>query len=100
SGGEVAQETLHYDPASGTVEPLRSKEYADDYRYFPEPDLVPVEPSAEMVEAARAELGELPSARLRRLEPEIGFDLAEGLVSSGRDALFETVPGDRRAVAN
>jgi aspartyl-tRNA(Asn)/glutamyl-tRNA(Gln) amidotransferase subunit B len=100
SGGEVVQETLHYDPASGTVEPLRSKEYADDYRYFPEPDLVPVEPPPEMVEAARAELGELPSARLRRLEPEIGFDLAEGLVSSGRDRLFEQVPGDRRAVAN
>jgi len=99
-GGEVSQETLHYDPASGTVEPLRSKEYADDYRYFPEPDLVPVEPPAEMVEAARAELGELPSARLRRLEPAIGFDLAEGLVASGRDTLFEQVPGDRRAVAN
>jgi aspartyl-tRNA(Asn)/glutamyl-tRNA(Gln) amidotransferase subunit B len=100
SGGEVVQETLHYDPVSGSVEPLRSKEYADDYRYFPEPDLVPVEPPPKMVEAARAELGELPSARLRRLEPEIGFDLAEGLVSSGRDRLFEQVPGDRRAVAN
>jgi aspartyl-tRNA(Asn)/glutamyl-tRNA(Gln) amidotransferase subunit B len=100
SGGEVVQETLHYDPASGTVEPLRSKEYADDYRYFPEPDLVPVEPPAEMVEALRAELGELPSARMRRLEQDVGFDLAEGLVASGRDRLFERVPGHRRAVAN
>jgi aspartyl-tRNA(Asn)/glutamyl-tRNA(Gln) amidotransferase subunit B len=100
SGGEVVQETLHYDPASGTVEPLRSKEYADDYRYFPEPDLVPVEPPAELVEAMRAELGELPSTRVRRLEEEIAFDLAEGLVASGRDRLFERVPGDRRAVAN
>jgi aspartyl-tRNA(Asn)/glutamyl-tRNA(Gln) amidotransferase subunit B len=100
SGGEVVQETLHYDPASGTVEPLRSKEYADDYRYFPEPDLVPVEPPPEMVEAARAELRELPSARIRRLEAEIGFELAEGLVSSGRDGLFEQVPGERRVVAN
>jgi aspartyl-tRNA(Asn)/glutamyl-tRNA(Gln) amidotransferase subunit B len=100
SGGEIVQETLHYDPARGTVEPLRSKEYADDYRYFPEPDLVPVEPRAEMVEAMRAELGELPSARVRRLEQDIGFDLAEGLVASGRDRLFERVPGDRRAVAN
>src|ERR671926_396136 len=44
SGGDVVQETLHYDPATGVVTPLRSKEYADDYRYFPEPDLVPVEP--------------------------------------------------------
>jgi aspartyl-tRNA(Asn)/glutamyl-tRNA(Gln) amidotransferase subunit B len=100
SGGGVVQETLHYDPASGTVEPLRSKEYADDYRYFPEPDLVPVEPPAELVAAMRAELGELPSARVRRLAQEVGFDLAEGLVASGRDRLFERVPGERRAVAN
>jgi aspartyl-tRNA(Asn)/glutamyl-tRNA(Gln) amidotransferase subunit B len=100
SGGEVVQETLHYDPASGTVEPLRSKEYADDYRYFPEPDLVPVEPPPEMIEGARAELKELPSARIRRLEAELGFELSEGLVASGRDGLFERIPGDRRAVAN
>jgi aspartyl-tRNA(Asn)/glutamyl-tRNA(Gln) amidotransferase subunit B len=100
SGSEVVQETLHYDPSTGSVAPLRSKEYADDYRYFPEPDLVPVEPPAGMVEAARAEIGELPSARIRRLEAEVGFDLAEGLVSGGRDRLFEEVPGDRRAVAN
>jgi aspartyl-tRNA(Asn)/glutamyl-tRNA(Gln) amidotransferase subunit B len=100
SGGEVVQETLHYDPSTGSVAPLRSKEYADDYRYFPEPDLVPVEPPAGMVEAARAEIGELPAARIRRLEAEVGFDLAEGLVSGGRDRLFEEVPGERRAVAN
>jgi len=99
-GGEVVQETLHYDPSTGSVAPLRSKEYADDYRYFPEPDLVPVEPPAGIVEAARAEIGELPAARIRRLEAEVGFDLAEGLVSGGRDRLFEEVPGDRRGVAN
>jgi aspartyl-tRNA(Asn)/glutamyl-tRNA(Gln) amidotransferase subunit B len=100
SGGEVFQETLHYDPTAGTVAPLRSKEYADDYRYFPEPDLVPLEPPAELVEAMRGGIGELPAARIRRLEAEIGFDLAEGLVGSGRDVLFERVPGDRRTVAN
>ncbi len=100
SGGEVFQETLHYDPTSGSVAPLRSKEFADDYRYFPEPDLVPVEPPSELVEAMRAEIGELPAARIRRLETEVGFDLAEGLVASGRDDLFEHVPGERRAVAN
>jgi aspartyl-tRNA(Asn)/glutamyl-tRNA(Gln) amidotransferase subunit B len=100
SGGEVFQETLHYDPTSGTVAPLRSKEYADDYRYFPEPDLVPVEPPGELVDAMRAEIGELPAARIRRLEAEVGFDLAEGLVASGRDRLFERVPGERRMVAN
>jgi aspartyl-tRNA(Asn)/glutamyl-tRNA(Gln) amidotransferase subunit B len=99
-GGEVIQETLHYDPTSGAVSPLRSKEYADDYRYFPEPDLVPVEPPQELVERMRGEIGELPAARIRRLEGEVGFDLAEGLVASGRDRLFERVPGERRAVAN
>jgi aspartyl-tRNA(Asn)/glutamyl-tRNA(Gln) amidotransferase subunit B len=100
SGGEVVQETLHYDPTSGSVTPLRSKEYADDYRYFPEPDLVPVEPPEELVERMRAEIGELPAARIRRLEAEVGFDLAEGLVASGRDRLYERVPGERRGVAN
>jgi aspartyl-tRNA(Asn)/glutamyl-tRNA(Gln) amidotransferase subunit B len=100
SGGEITQETLHYDPATGRVAPLRSKEYADDYRYFPEPDLVPVEPPQEMIEAARRELGELPGARIRLLEAEIGFELASGLVTSGRDDLYARVPGDRRVVAN
>jgi aspartyl-tRNA(Asn)/glutamyl-tRNA(Gln) amidotransferase subunit B len=100
SGREITQDTLHYDPATGRVAPLRSKEYADDYRYFPEPDLVPVEPPDEMIEAARRELGELPGARIRLLEPEIGFGLASGLVTSGRDDLYARVPGDRRAVAN
>ena len=97
---EVSQQTLHYDPATGAVAPLRSKEYADDYRYFPEPDLVPVEPPREMIDAARSEVGELPGARIQRLEPEVGFDLAEGLVMSARDRLYERVPGDRRGVAN
>jgi aspartyl-tRNA(Asn)/glutamyl-tRNA(Gln) amidotransferase subunit B len=100
AGDEITQDTLHYDPATGSVAPLRSKEYADDYRYFPEPDLVPVEPPAELVEAMRAEIGELPAARIRRLESDIGFDLAEGLVASGRDRLFERIPGERRGVAN
>jgi aspartyl-tRNA(Asn)/glutamyl-tRNA(Gln) amidotransferase subunit B len=100
SGGEVVQETLHYDPTAGTVAPLRSKEYADDYRYFPEPDLVPLEPPQELVDRMRDEIGELPAARIRRLEAEVGFDLAEGLVGSGRDSLFERVPGERRGIAN
>jgi aspartyl-tRNA(Asn)/glutamyl-tRNA(Gln) amidotransferase subunit B len=99
-GEEVVQQTLHYDPARGTVAPLRSKEEAHDYRYFPEPDLVAVEPSRPMVDAMRAEIGELPGARIRRLAPEVGFDLAYDLVASGRDGLYERVPGERRAVAN
>jgi aspartyl-tRNA(Asn)/glutamyl-tRNA(Gln) amidotransferase subunit B len=101
AGGEVVQETLHFDPAAGSTAPLRSKEEAHDYRYFPEPDLVPVEPPRALVERMQAEIGELPAARIRRLEEEVGFDLGLGLVASGRDALFARVPGeDRRAVAN
>jgi aspartyl-tRNA(Asn)/glutamyl-tRNA(Gln) amidotransferase subunit B len=100
SGGEVEQETLHFDPGAQSAPPLRSKEEAQDYRYFPEPDLVPIEPPSELVERARAELGELPGARIMRLAEKLDFDLAEGLVMSGRDGLYERVPGDRRAVAN
>ena len=100
SGGDVVQQTFDFDAATGTLTPRRSKEEAEDYRYFPEPDLVPVEPGGELVERARAALSELPGARLRRLEGELDFDLAEGLVTSGRDRLYERTPGDRRAVAN
>ena len=100
SGGQVEQETLHFEPGSESAPPLRSKEEAQDYRYFPEPDLVPIEPPAELVEQVRAELPELPGARVLRLASELDQDLAADLVTSGRDALYERVPGDRRAVAN
>jgi aspartyl-tRNA(Asn)/glutamyl-tRNA(Gln) amidotransferase subunit B len=100
SGALVEQETLHFDPSRESAPPLRSKEEAQDYRYLPEPDLVPVEPERELVERLRADLRELPSERIRRLEEVIGFDLAEGLVTAGRDELFDRVPGERRAVAN
>jgi aspartyl-tRNA(Asn)/glutamyl-tRNA(Gln) amidotransferase subunit B len=70
-GGEVEQETLHYDPQSGNLTPLRSKEEAHDYRYFPEPDLVPVAPTEEMLKRARDALPELPAARAERLEREL-----------------------------
>ncbi|HET7807478.1 MAG TPA: Asp-tRNA(Asn)/Glu-tRNA(Gln) amidotransferase subunit GatB [Gaiellaceae bacterium] len=100
SGGEVEQETLHFDPGNEAAPPLRSKEEAQDYRYFPEPDLVPLEPARELVETLRGELPESPSARIRRLESEVGFALAEGLVTSGRDGLYSRIPGDRAAVAN
>ena len=79
---------------------MRSKEEAQDYRYLPEPDLVPLEPPRDLVERLRGELPELPSLRLANLSAELGFDLAEGLVTSGRDRLFERVDGDRKAVAN
>src|SRR5207244_552242 len=103
SGGEVEQETYDYDAATGTLTPHRSKEEAEDYRYFPEPDLVPVEPPAELVQRLRSELPELPGARIRRLEEQIGFDSASGLVTSGRADLYERVVeagAEPRAAAN
>lgn len=71
-GGKVVQETLHFDPATGELHPLRSKEEAHDYRYMPEPDLVPVAPDREMLEAAAEALPELPEARERRYRDELG----------------------------
>jgi aspartyl-tRNA(Asn)/glutamyl-tRNA(Gln) amidotransferase subunit B len=100
SGGQVVQETMHFDPGNESAPPLRSKEEAQDYRYLPEPDLVPLEPERDLVESLRGELPDLPGERIRRLAREIGFEPAEGLVTSGRDRLFEKVPGDRREVAN
>jgi aspartyl-tRNA(Asn)/glutamyl-tRNA(Gln) amidotransferase subunit B len=70
-GGEVEQETLHYDPGSGSLTSLRSKEEAHDYRYFPEPDLVPVAPTEEMLKRASDALPELPAARAERLERDL-----------------------------
>jgi aspartyl-tRNA(Asn)/glutamyl-tRNA(Gln) amidotransferase subunit B len=100
SGGQVEQETMHFDPGNESAPPLRSKEEAQDYRYLQEPDLVPLEPDRELVERLRGELPHLPGERIRRLADEVGFEIAEGLVTSGRDGLFEKVPGDRREVAN
>ena len=73
AGGEVSQETLHFDPQSGSLTSLRSKEEAHDYRYFPEPDLVPLAPTEEMLREARESLPELPAARMARYEAELGL---------------------------
>ena len=100
SGGQVVQETMHFDPGNESAPPLRSKEEAQDYRYLPEPDLVPLEPDRELVEELRAQLPDLPGERIARLEADVGFETAEGLVTSGRDRLFDKVGGDRRDVAN
>jgi aspartyl-tRNA(Asn)/glutamyl-tRNA(Gln) amidotransferase subunit B len=73
AGQRVEQETLHFDPDSGRITSLRSKEEAHDYRYFPEPDLVPVAISQDMLDAARAALPELPGQRAARLQQEVGL---------------------------
>jgi len=103
SGGEVRQETYDFDAASGTLTAHRSKEEAQDYRYFPEPDLVPYEPEPELVERLRAELPEPPSARLARLAPVLGYETALSLVAGGLDDLYERLAGegaDAKAAAN
>jgi aspartyl-tRNA(Asn)/glutamyl-tRNA(Gln) amidotransferase subunit B len=72
-GGAVTQETLHFDPVTGTLSALRSKEEAHDYRYFPEPDLVPLAPTRAMLERARDAIPELPAQRAERFERELGL---------------------------
>jgi aspartyl-tRNA(Asn)/glutamyl-tRNA(Gln) amidotransferase subunit B len=90
-GGTVEQETLHFDPAHEESPPLRSKEEAQDYRYFPEPDLVPVQPPRDLVERLRAEIGELPGSRIRRVADTLSFYDADVLVTGGLDRLWSAV---------
>jgi aspartyl-tRNA(Asn)/glutamyl-tRNA(Gln) amidotransferase subunit B len=109
SGGRIEQETLHYDVRSGAISSLRSKEEAHDYRYFPEPDLVPIAPTDEMIERARAAIPELPAQRAERLERDLELpgdqakllafrtevgDFYEQAVAAAGDA------GDPRALGN
>jgi aspartyl-tRNA(Asn)/glutamyl-tRNA(Gln) amidotransferase subunit B len=94
AGDEVRQETLHYDPAARALHARRSKEEADDYRYFPEPDLVPLEPSAESVARLRAAMPELPAARIARFRGEYGLseqDAADLNATPAIAAYFEAV---------
>jgi aspartyl-tRNA(Asn)/glutamyl-tRNA(Gln) amidotransferase subunit B len=91
AGGVVEQETLHFDPTNEDSPPLRSKEEAQDYRYFPEPDLVPVHPPADVVDRLRAEIGELPSARIWRIARTLSFYDADVLVTGGLDRLWSAV---------
>jgi aspartyl-tRNA(Asn)/glutamyl-tRNA(Gln) amidotransferase subunit B len=90
-GGKVEQETLHFDPSQEDSPPTRSKEEAEDYRYFPEPDLVPVHPPAELVDRLRREIGELPGARIKRIADTLSFYDADVLVTGGLDRLWSDV---------
>jgi len=84
-GGTILQETRHWHEDTGTTSPGRPKSDADDYRYFPEPDLLPVVPSPELIEELRAALPEKPADRRRRLKAEWGFSDLEfqDVVNSG-----------------
>ena len=102
SGDEVEQETFHFDPRTGSLTPLRSKEYAHDYRYFPEPDLVPLAPTREMLDEARSALPELPERRRERYRDELGLPevTAQQLAfDADLGAYFERALGASRASA-
>lgn len=86
AGGEVVQETRLWDDAAGRTRAMRSKEDAHDYRYFPEPDLPPLDVPATRVEAIRAALPELPAARLVRFVNVLGLsDYDAGVLVAERD---------------
>lgn len=94
SGGEVVLETRHFHESDGTTTPGRPKESAEDYRYFPEPDLAPVEPTEDMIESIRASLPELPWVRRARVQAEWGVSDEEmrDLVNAGAlDLILATV---------
>jgi aspartyl-tRNA(Asn)/glutamyl-tRNA(Gln) amidotransferase subunit B len=93
-GETIEQSTYDYDADTDRLTVHRSKEEADDYRYFPEPDLVPIEAPAELVERLRAELPDGPGARIRRLEQAVAFDVAYALVTTERDVLYEALVAD------
>jgi aspartyl-tRNA(Asn)/glutamyl-tRNA(Gln) amidotransferase subunit B len=97
-GGRLVQETRHWDEGAGRTEPMRSKEFATDYRYFPEPDLVPIEATAGWVDGLRADLPELPAERRARLAGATGLPAKEvGWLARDPEVLayFEAV-ADRR----
>ncbi|HYH28527.1 MAG TPA: Asp-tRNA(Asn)/Glu-tRNA(Gln) amidotransferase subunit GatB [Actinomycetota bacterium] len=106
TGEKLVQETRHWDETKGETLPLRSKEYAFDYRYFPDPDLVPLEPDDEWTNQLRESLPELPAARRQRFVEEHGLAPATAkLVGTDKvwADLFEesvTLGADPRQAAN
>jgi aspartyl-tRNA(Asn)/glutamyl-tRNA(Gln) amidotransferase subunit B len=97
-GGELVQETRHWDEGASRTEPMRSKEFATDYRYFPEPDLVPIEATAGWVDGLRADLPELPAERRARLAAATGLPAKEvGWLARDPEVLgyFEAVASGR-----
>ena len=100
SGGKIVQETRLYDPDRDETRPMRSKEEANDYRYFPDPDLLPVVIDAALIEEIAATLPELPDAKLERFEREYDLSAYDAGVLTAQRALadyFEAVVGATRA---
>ena len=106
SGGAVVQETRLFDPDKGETRPMRSKEEAMDYRYFPDPDLLPVEITPAMIDKVRAEMPELPDAKRRRFMADHGLsEYDAGILTASRELAdyFEAVAqvaGDAKLAAN
>ena len=106
SGGTIVQETRLWDADKQETRSMRSKEFAHDYRYFPDPDLVPVQIGNEMLERLKLELPEFPEARAERFVREFGIpDYDAGVLTAERDVAdyFEEVVracGDAKAASN
>ena len=107
SGGKVAQETRLYDPDKGETRSMRSKEEANDYRYFPDPDLLPVVLDAALIEAVRASLPELPDEKAARFSSRYGLSPYDaGVLTASRElaAYYEDVvrevPTEPKLAAN
>jgi aspartyl-tRNA(Asn)/glutamyl-tRNA(Gln) amidotransferase subunit B len=99
-GGSIVQETRLYDADADETRPMRSKEEANDYRYFPDPDLLPVAIEAEYIEAVRGELPELPGARRARFVAELGVKPEDADLLAGNRSLadyFEAVAAESEA---
>ena len=106
-GGTVVQETRLYDPDKGETRSMRSKEEANDYRYFPDPDLLPLVVDESLIEAARAALPELPDAKKQRFVKHYGLNAYDaGVLTASRELAdyYETVAaalgGDAKLCAN
>jgi len=107
AGDKVVQETRLFDAQTGMTRSMRGKEEAHDYRYFPDPDLVPLEIDAAWIEAERAGLPELPDARCRRYQDELGLSAYDAEVLTAERPLAEyfeacltLLPGQAKAIAN
>jgi aspartyl-tRNA(Asn)/glutamyl-tRNA(Gln) amidotransferase subunit B len=107
SGGKVVQETRLYDPDKGETRPMRSKEQANDYRYFPDPDLLPVKLDAAFIEAVRATLPELPDQKAARFASQYGLSAYDaGVLTASRELadyyeeVARTVPKEPKLAAN
>jgi aspartyl-tRNA(Asn)/glutamyl-tRNA(Gln) amidotransferase subunit B len=107
SGGKVVQETRLYDPDKGETRSMRSKEEANDYRYFPDPDLLPLELTDEFIAGVRQSLPELPDAKAARFSSEYGLSAYDaGVLTASRElaAYYEEVArlasGEAKLAAN